>query len=57
MPFDQQGVLLAHKRSSILGNSDQIKKQVIGDYDQFENQLILSGSSKKIKEFLANKEK
>jgi hypothetical protein len=40
-----------------LGNSDQIKKQVIGDYDQFENQLILSGSSKKIKEFLANKEK
>ena len=33
MPFDQQGALLAHKRSSILGNSDQIKKQIIGDYD------------------------
>jgi hypothetical protein len=54
MPFDQQEILIAHKRSSILGNSDQFKKQTIGDYDQFENKLILSGSSKKIKEFLAN---
>ena len=40
-----------------MGNSDQLKKQIVGEYDQFENKLILSGSSKKIKEFLANKEK